>query len=243
LEYAQRCGDSLVKSMTIHPGAADYCFAAAAEATSVAEAPGELSANGCKRISFKAEAPVDGEEFPAAKDGPALVVGSLKLVSSKAEVKALCEGIVALNTAYPLVAPKGIEQPVWSKVDDLPKVDGEQPWTAAGDVFRAQFDLDNSGLVGTVYRQEQQSHAFDGTALARDKPGILTTQFDAHDPEGALAKGVLVFVYQHATALLQGGQTYLLLDPANAQADTTLVRPVAAGVEEVCVMRRVGENF
>lgn len=111
------------------------------------------------------------------------------------------------------------------------------------DVQNAQFDLDNSGQVSTVQRVEATSHFFDGSAFARGRPDILTTPFDPHASEKARTRGILVFVYQHALVLFEGGQTYMLLNPANPSMDVALVKPTVTSVEEVCVMRRVTEQF
>ncbi|MEK1941739.1 MAG: hypothetical protein AAAB16_15325 [Pseudomonas sp.] len=78
--------------------------------------------------------------------------------------------------------------------------------------------------------------------MAREQAGILAAPFDPHASDEARARGILAFVYQHATVLFEGGHTYLLLDPANRAKDIVWVKPTVAGVEEVCVMRRVGER-
>jgi hypothetical protein len=244
LAYAETCNEPLLKSMTVRPSGTDYCLLPSAADSSLLDgAPGQASGEGCKHISFNADTPIDTDEYPT--NGTARpVLGSLSLVSSTAQLKPLCERLVAANTRYPLSVPADIKTPVWQPTQVAkPSEENDVTLATRGEIDQARFDLDNSGEVGTVYRLEQDNHFFDGSALARDQPGILTTPFDPHAPQEARAKGILAFVYQHALVLFDGGQTYLLLDPANRANDIVLVKPTVNSVEEVCVMRRVGERL
>lgn len=244
LAYAETCNEPLLKAMTIKPDGAEYCLLpAAAQSSLLDDAPGQAAGEGCKRISFNADTPIDGEEFPT-KSSPQSVLGSLSLVSSNTAVKPLCERVVAANTRYPLVVPAGVQTPVWTEKAVARQSEGDDvTLSTRGVVEQATFDLDNSGQVSTVYRLEQDNHFFDGSALAREQAGILSVPFDPHAPDKARARGILAFVYQHAMVLFEGGHTYLLLDPANRANDIVLVKPTVAGVEEMCVMRRVGERI
>ncbi|PTQ67280.1 lysozyme inhibitor LprI family protein [Pseudomonas sp. GV071] len=244
LAYAETCNEPLLKTMTLRPDGTDYCvLPSAADSSLLNDAPGQAGNDGCKHIRFSSDAPIDQDEYPTQGSAQP-VLGSLSLISSNAQLKPLCERLVAANTRYPLNVPAEVKTPVWQALKvPKPNEGDDVTLSTRGEVEQARFDLDNSGQVGTVYRLEQDNHYFDGSVLAREQPGILTTPFDPHAPDEARAKGVLAFVYQHALVLFEGGKTYLLLDPANRAKDILLVKPTAEGTEEVCVMRRLGETF
>lgn len=213
----------------------------------------------CGDLAYARAPGPDLQEFP--RNGHPAVPGSLTLAAN-GPMHAVCERLLPQyplpdpgSDAYDEAAPEptipvDIAQPQWEEVDGRPSQPdlehlGYNATTLSyqGDLQRARFDLANTGTEATVYRTDDDTHWFDGSALAVDRKDILVTPFDAHDWDASLAKGIYAFVYEHARVFFHGGQTYLLLVPTNLTIDPRVVRIKGKTVETVCAFHRAQERF
>jgi uncharacterized protein YecT (DUF1311 family) len=175
----------------------------------------------------------------------------VRIAGRSTELGALCGRLVDPKEPWRVAVPQDLKQPAWTEVikgredADFSGVGFNATSLAASAGARtARFDLFNEGRIRTIYAADDESHWFDGTAFAVDRPGVLRTPFDAHDWERSIRSGIYPFVYDHATVFFAKGRTYLLLDPALRTADAKVVRISASGgVREICVLKARPESF
>lgn len=173
------------------------------------------------------------------------------LAEPSAELGALCGQLIDPKDLTNVAVPADIRQPAWvsagpgRKDADFTNL-GFNATSLAASVRpeSATFDLFNSGRAIKVYHAEEQNHWFDGSVFATDRPGVLTTPFDAHDWKRSIRSGIYPFVYDHVTIFFANGRTYLLNRPTLRIAEAGVVRLEASGERVVvCTLKRQQEPF
>lgn len=252
-EYSSFCQSESMRSLEIRRASATICIPVAGDDAHPAESFVALRArgldgSGCAALPLARGAPVDTQEYPATGAEPP-PVDSLVLEARPAMREACRALLPAIDGQDPQV-PERLPQPAWQQR----RVDTAQPDLLAvgfnattlstnGTVDTASFDLENSGTPRQVYRQEATNLWFDGSALAIDAPGVLTTPYDAHNLAATLRKGIHVWTYDHAQVFFDHGRTYVLLNPVSHLGDSRVVALHGQREETVCTFRRVQDRF
>uniref|UniRef100_B0T8T9 Uncharacterized protein n=1 Tax=Caulobacter sp. (strain K31) TaxID=366602 RepID=B0T8T9_CAUSK len=167
------------------------------------------------------------------------------------ELGALCGRFINPKDLTKVAVPADVRRPAWVSAGpgrhdaDFSKLGFNATSLAASmNPESATFDLFNTGRVVKVYHVEEESHWFDGSAFAVDRPGIITTPFDAHDWDRSVRSGIYPFVYLHATIFFANGRTYLLGEPSLSIADAGVLRLEASGkLIAACTLKRRQEHF
>ena len=207
----------------------------------------------CRTYRLGPASAKDVAEFPP--NGREPNIGWLSTVRPASE-RAFCQRFIAANDPTMVAVPAGIRHPNWTALppDPSPPDVGNVGFNATTFSFdsaalagastkAAQFDLENDGRVTTVYQHDEERGWFDGSAFARERSGILTTPFDAHDWDRSAKDGIYPFVYDQATEFFDQGRTYILLDPANGDDDPRIVTIANGQAQTFCTLQRLRENF
>jgi uncharacterized protein YecT (DUF1311 family) len=244
LEFTDSCGEFLIDSMTFTPTGIDYCLSKDIDARFASGSRFPTLAGTCGRLAYDKASGVDLVEFPGRGDAQ-LVPERLSVVAS-GRMKGPCEGMIRnqASLTFSVKPPAGSAIPAWVKRSAEPTFSGTDKSTLRSDGIwsEATFDLDNTGKASTVYMMDSGNHAFDGTALGVGGDDVLEKEFDPHESE-APVEGLYVFVYEHATAFVFEGTSYLLLEPANPLKSPRVVSLHGRRVDTVCTFERAGENF
>ncbi|WP_413624622.1 lysozyme inhibitor LprI family protein [Luteibacter sp. Lutesp34] len=249
LTYSRNCESPYVSSMSIDRKSIGFCLKDDAIDETEREKILKVEHGSCGHIIEAAGTDPDRDEFPAP--GVTLPpVGSFSLISNGA-IGEVCEKMITKQQGYQgLSVPPDMAHPNWQPVDtrnlprpDLSNIGYNATTLARGELFAADFDLTNTGVVSRIYQSDQETHWFDGSAFAVDREGILATPFDAHDWDASIKKGIYSFVYQHASVFFFQGKTYLLLHPVNAKNDATVNELHDQTISTVCTFKRRAENF
>lgn len=252
LAYSRDCESPYLSSMSIDRNSIAFCLKDDALDERERQNVFKVEHGSCGHIIMAAGTGPDRDEFPAP--GVTLPpLGSFSLISNGAIGK-VCEKIVEQqvdqepNQEFSL--PSDVAHPIWQKIDtsslphpDLSNIGYNATTLSEGQLFAADFDLINTGVVSRVYESEQQTHWFDGSAFGVDREGILSAPFDAHDWDASIKKGIYTFVYQHAGVFFFQGKTYVLLNPANTEEDPVVIELHGQTMSTVCTFRRRVENF
>ncbi len=251
--YSSFCEDTMIKSLVIRPASATACLPPVNDQSFHVDGFGDLRAhgldeNGCAELPLAHPPEIDAREFPGHGIEPS-EVGALTLEASPAR-RVMCRQLLPAKLGDDPTVPDSLPHPEWQEM----KVELEQPdlahvgfnattLSSSGTVDSATFDLENTGKQHRIYMHDSLNHWFDGTALAVDAMGLLTTPFDAHDSAASLRRGIHVWVYEHAQVFLHTGQTYILLDPVNHEDDPRVVTLHGGRESTVCTFHRTRENF
>jgi|GEM_PF-6181318 len=238
--YAALCSDYFMKSLDIDTKGATLCTLGKDEDPVPHDFADIPDKGACTRVDT-ASAPLDEIEFGAdAMPGTFTAVG---------REPALCRAMIRPEDPMDVAVPNRLRRPHWKDVPrrdnplDEAKLGFNATSFAEGHTRVAHFDLENSGRATDVYKQDQDNHWFDGSALAEARPGILDVPFDAHDWERSRKSGIYAYVYDHVTVFFDRGRTYLLLDPANVLRDPRVVTLKDGREAEVCRLKRRQEDF
>ena len=250
LIYADICSEARVKSIVVTAREARRCDLAKSDVPDAADRGREYpDQEACGTVAADAASPPDESEFPA---NPRDEVNVDELtVEAPPTMRALCTRLIDPEDHSRVAVPSEVPRPTWTDIKteikpppDLDKLDfNATTFVSAGDTKAAEFDLENDGRITRVYQHERDTHWFDGSAFARDRRGILTIPFDAHDWDRSVKDGIYPFTYAHAKVFLHKGRTLILLDPANPVLDAAVVMLHKHKAETVCTFKRKQENF
>jgi hypothetical protein len=248
-EYAPYCSELVLKSIRITARGAVLCT------LSMADDPNPENERQYSTLPKRSAClfkPVtlaigrDGAEFSSVP--PLADIGHLFVQESKSNA-AWCAAFIDPADTTRLRMPASVRQPAWTTVKTS---DGQFDASGLGfnattfsmrETMKSEFDLENDGRVTTVYQHNEENHWFAGSALARDRPGILKAPFDAHDWDRSIRSGIYVFVYDHATVFFDQGRTFILLDPENPANDPRVITLNRGTQTEICKIKRRQENF
>lgn len=244
LTYVPYCSERVLKSIEIDAHRAIVCTLPASEGQDENRQYSALPAKStCTTYSLKGAR--DTGEFPR-KSGPGREVGEFYVAQATPNP---CEQFIDPDDRTRLTMPKTLSVPAWASVKpaakqpDISKVKFNATTFSSPDTKSARFDLENDGHTTLVYQHDEDNHWFAGSAIARDRSGILTTPFDAHDWDRSKRDGIYAFVYERATVFFQNGKTYVLLDPENLTHDPRVITLKNGNADLVCTITRQNENF
>ncbi|WP_157956581.1 hypothetical protein [Dyella sp. C11] len=237
--FTGQCEEPFAESLSFNEKGASYCLKTRPNGD--ADLPERFKATNelCGGWAFDQASPLDVVEFPPKGKKPA-EVGSLTLEAS-GPMSTVCAGMLVLDSNGEPFVPDGLPTPAWVTQD----VHASQPDTLSddGSVRVATFDLTNTGRTSRVYSMDENKPFFDGTALGTGGNDVLAKPFNPENWDDAVAEGIYVFQFAHASVFFALGKTHMLLNPVNHLEDPTVIALRGQSVVTECTFHRTQENF